>query len=150
MATEIVLEQEYPHSIERVWRALTEPSELSQWLMACDGFEPRVGNRFVLRARPQPGWRGFVECEVTLCEPPSKLAYTWVGNDGQAPMLVTWTLEPTPRGTRLRLCHAGFAGLSGFMLAKLMLGPGWKKMLRRRMPLVLAGAGDARSDCHAA
>lgn len=140
MATEILLVEEYPHPVEHVWRALTDPSEIRQWLMRPEGFAPRVGTKFTLHAKPQPGWRGFVECEVVTCDPPRELAYSWVGNEGQSPMLVTWTLERTPRGTRLQLRHTGFRGLGGFFLAKVMLGPGWRRMMTKRIPAVLTQA----------
>jgi uncharacterized protein YndB with AHSA1/START domain len=140
MATEILLRREYLHAPERVWRALTDPAEIGRWLMRADDFAPTVGHRFRFVAKPQPGWRGFVECEVLTCEPPRELSYSWVGNVGQKPMTVTWTLEPIPNGTRLTLRQHGFVGLGGFLLARVMLGPGWRKMLERRLPSVLAGA----------
>ncbi len=149
MKTEILLEAEYAHSPERVWRALTDPRELGQWLMQTEGFAARVGQKFVMRAKPQPGWRGFVECEVLACDAPRTLSYSWVGNAGQKPTVVSWTLEPSAFGTRLKLSHTGFEGLGGFILAKLMLGPGWKNMLKKRVPLVLRGQGDAaEAACH--
>jgi uncharacterized protein YndB with AHSA1/START domain len=140
MPTEVHIQREYPHSPERVWRALTEPAEIAQWLMRADGFVPKVGHKFTLVAKPQPGWRGFVECEVLTCEPPRELSYSWVGNVGQRAMTVRFTLELTPKGTRLTLRHTGFVGVRGFLLARLMLGPGWKKMFATRLPRVLDGS----------
>src|SRR4051812_23270247 len=104
----IVFEVVYPHPIERVWRSLTEPAEIAQWLMEND-FVPRVGHRFTLREVPPPReWRGYVECEVVEVDPPRRLVYTWDG--GQIPpTLVTYDLDSTPGGTRLRLEHTGFA-----------------------------------------
>jgi uncharacterized protein YndB with AHSA1/START domain len=139
MPTEVHIQREYRHSPERVWRALTEPAEIAQWLMRADDFVPEVGHKFKLVAKPQPGWRGFVECEVLTCEAPRELSYSWVGNVGQKPMTVRFTLEPTPKGTRLTLHHTGFVGMRGFLLARLMLGPGWKKMFATRLPSVLDG-----------
>jgi uncharacterized protein YndB with AHSA1/START domain len=146
MKSEVVLVEEYPHPPERVWRALTDPAELSQWLMKTD-FEPVVGKKFKFVHKPQPGWRGFVECEVLECERPLRLVYRWVGNAGQNPTTVTWSLEPTATGTRLSFSHRGFEGIGGFFLAKLMLGPGWKKMLTKKIPLVLAGSTDPSLAC---
>jgi uncharacterized protein YndB with AHSA1/START domain len=70
---------------------------MSEWLMENDFF-PKVGHKFVFRAKPQPGWRGYVECEVLECEPPRKLSYSWVGNDGQKATTVTWMLHEAPAG----------------------------------------------------
>jgi uncharacterized protein YndB with AHSA1/START domain len=111
-------------------------------------FEPKVGAKFVLRAKPQPGWRGFVECEVTDCVPDRVLAYTWQGDDKGPPMRVRWELSADGDGTKVRFEHAGFRGIGGWMLARFMMGPGWKKMMDVRMPAVLdrwASSGDAPS-----
>jgi hypothetical protein len=70
-----------------------------------------------------------------LFEKPQLLSYTWTG--GGHHTIVTWNLARTKTGTRLTLRHTGFRGIGGFVLSKLVLGPGWKKMLRRFLPGVL-------------
>jgi uncharacterized protein YndB with AHSA1/START domain len=49
----IVEERLMPHPPEKVWRALTQPALIAQWLMQND-FKPEVGHRFTFRAKPQP------------------------------------------------------------------------------------------------
>ena len=139
MKTKIDLAETYPHPIEQVWAALTDKAAISQWLMKTDDFEAKVGQRFRLSAKPMPGWRGYVDCEVLEVSAPKLLSYSGVGDENRPPMRVTSTLETVPGGTRLRLVHTGFEGFGGFFLAKLMMGPGWKKMMRRRFPAVLSG-----------
>ncbi len=134
--SDIRLEQVYPYPPERVWRALTDPEAMAAWLMTND-FQPRVGHKFQFRAKPQPGWRGIVDCEVLEVDPPRRLSYTWQGDPKYRPTIVTWILEPTESGTRLRLEHTGFRGLGGLFL-KLLLGSGWKGMLKTSLPSVLA------------
>jgi uncharacterized protein YndB with AHSA1/START domain len=135
--SDITIVREYPHPRRKVWRALVDPELVARWLMRPEGLEPVVGTRFRLVARPQPGWRGFVECEVLEAEFERRLRWSWVGNDGQAPMEVTFTLEDIPGGTRLTFTHTGFTGVGGFILSKLMLGPGWRKMFTRLVPRLL-------------
>lgn len=135
--SDIHIIREYPHRPAKVWRALTDPALMALWMMRPEGFSPVVGTRFRLVAKPQPGWRGFVECEVLEVREPSMLRYSWVGNENQEPMTVTYTLEPCPVGTRLTFEQTGFRGIGGFVLAKLMMGPGWKKMLGKGIPAVL-------------
>lgn len=130
--------RDYPHPPAKVWRALTDPALMVLWMMRPEGFEPAVGTRFKLIAKPQPGWRGFVECEVLEAREPSVLRYSWVGDEKRPPMEVTYTLTPHEGGTRLTFEHTGFKGVGGFILAKLMMGPGWRKMLGARIPAVLA------------
>ncbi|HEY1958598.1 MAG TPA: SRPBCC domain-containing protein [Polyangiaceae bacterium] len=140
--SEIRIVRDYPHAPAKVWRALTDPALVALWAMRPEGFEPLAGNKFKLVAKPQPGWRGWVECEVLEAREPSVLRYSWRGDDDGDTTIVTYTLERSAGGTRLTFEHTGFRGLGGFMLANFMLGPGWKKMLSRAIPAVLDDVGD--------
>jgi uncharacterized protein YndB with AHSA1/START domain len=140
--SDIRIVRDYPHPPAKVWRALTDPALIALWAMRPEGFAPVVGTRFKFVAKPQRGWRGFVECEVLEVREPSVLRYSWVGNEGQAPLQVTYTLTPHVGGTRLTLEHTGFKGVGGFILSKLMMGPGWKKMLGILIPAVLNDVDD--------
>jgi uncharacterized protein YndB with AHSA1/START domain len=145
MKREISIERTYAYPVERVWRALTDPTLLAQWLMSND-FEPRLGHKFQFRAKPMPGWSGVTDCEVIALDEPHKLAYTW--ESGDLSTVVTWTLEPTESGTLVRFTHTGFTGMSG-IATSVILGSGWNKMMDKGLPAVLAGENFA-SDCHTA
>jgi uncharacterized protein YndB with AHSA1/START domain len=107
-------------------------------------FQPVVGHHFQFKVPPQRHWRGIVDCEVLTVIPPHKLAYTWLGDtDWKEPTVVTWTLTPEASGTVLTLEHSNFMGLGGIMLS-FMLGSGWKKMLRTRLPDVLNRAASGQ------
>ena len=140
--TDIRIVRDYPHPPTKVWRALTDPALIALWGMRPEGFSPVVGTRFKLFGKPNPGWRGFVECEILEAREPSLLRYSWVGNEKEAPTRVTFTLEPHAGGTRVTFEHSGFKGVGGFLLAKLMMGPGWKKMFGATFPAVLADVDD--------
>ena len=141
--TDIRIVRHYPHAPSKVWRALTDPALIPLWAMRPEGFEPRVGARFKLVAKPAPGWRGFVECEVLEAREPQVLRYSWLGDEKGPVTTVTFRLEPSDRGTRLTFEHAGFRGVGGFVLARLMMGPGWRAMLGTRIPAVLTDLDDA-------
>jgi uncharacterized protein YndB with AHSA1/START domain len=96
----LVIERVMPHPPERVWRALTQPHLIEEWLMKND-FKPAVGHGFNLRA----DW-GVVDCQVLTVEPNKTLSYTW-GSLGLE-SVVTWTLTPTSTGTHLRMEQSGF------------------------------------------
>jgi uncharacterized protein YndB with AHSA1/START domain len=141
---QIRLERVYAHPRAKVWQALTDPRLIAAWLMRAEGFAPRPGCKFRLRAKPQPGWRGYVDCEGLAVDEGRLLRYSWAGDDRGPVLTVTWTLEDAPGGgTCLRLVHDGFRGAGGFILAKLMMGPGWKKMMRRYLASVLDRLDDA-------
>jgi len=96
----VVIEREVPHPPEKIWRALTQPHLIEEWLMKND-FKPVVGDRFSLRA----DW-GAVDCQVLAVEPNRTLSYTWAAYGLES--VVTWTLTPTGSGTRLRMEQSGF------------------------------------------
>src|SRR5215475_7102795 len=133
MRRDIRIEAEYPHPPEKVWRAISDPKLLARWLMQND-FEPRLGRPFTFRMKPQPGFDGIVQCEVLELDAPRRLRYSWCG--GPLRSEVAFTLTPTPAGTRLTLHHTGFEGLKAVLLS-FMMGGGWGKMLRKRIPGLL-------------
>jgi uncharacterized protein YndB with AHSA1/START domain len=96
----VVVEREIPHPPEKIWRALTQPHLIEEWLMKND-FKPVVDHRFNLRA----DW-GVVDCQVLAVEPNKTLSYKWAAYDLQS--VVTWTLTPTSTGTHLRMEQSGF------------------------------------------
>lgn len=96
----VVLERDIPHPPEKIWRALTQPHLIEEWLMQND-FKPRVDHRFTLRG----DW-GSVDCQVLELEPNKTLAYTWSAMGLES--VVTWTLTPSPTGTHLRMEQSGF------------------------------------------
>lgn len=134
MRRDLKLERVYPYPPERVWRALTSAEALAEWLMPND-FEPRVGHKFQFRAKPGAGWDGIVNCEVLEVDEPRRLSYSWRNNFIDT--VLTFTLEPTAGGTRLYLTQTGFDGVKAFMVS-LIMGSGWKSMLRKSLPAALA------------
>ena len=96
----VIVERALSHPPEKIWRALTQPHLIEEWLMKND-FKPVVDHRFNLRG----DW-GAVDCQVTALEPNKVLSYTWAAMGLES--VVTWTLIPTSAGTRLRMEQAGF------------------------------------------
>jgi len=101
----VVVEREIPYPPEKLWRALTQPHLIEEWLMKND-FVPVVGHRFNLRRNPQPDLNIVVDCEVLIVEPNKTLSYKWDAMGLES--VVTWTLTPTSTGTHLRMEQSGF------------------------------------------
>jgi uncharacterized protein YndB with AHSA1/START domain len=103
----VVVERDIAHPPEKLWRALTQPHLIEEWLMKND-FAPAVGHRFNLRG----DWGGAIDCEVLVVEPNRELSYTWNFKHDDAAFnlesVVTFTLTPTGTGTRLRMEQVGF------------------------------------------
>jgi uncharacterized protein YndB with AHSA1/START domain len=101
----VVVEREVPYPPEKIWRALTQPHLIEEWLMKND-FKPVAGHRFNLRRDPQPNVSVVVDCQVLAVEPNKTLSYTWAAYGLES--VVTWTLTPTSAGTHLRMEQSGF------------------------------------------
>jgi uncharacterized protein YndB with AHSA1/START domain len=96
------------HSPAKVWRALTDPALLAQWLLPAIDFKLEREAAFTFNAPPQPGWDGIVNCRFVEIEALRKLSYTWRVGGMALDTVVTFTLTPTASGTRLSLVQTGF------------------------------------------
>jgi uncharacterized protein YndB with AHSA1/START domain len=103
----VVVERDFPFPPEKLWRALTQPHLIEEWLMKND-FAPVVGHQFKLRGE----WGGVLDCEVLVVEPNKSLSYTWNFAHEDAAFnlqsVVTMTLTATRTGTHLRMEQEGF------------------------------------------
>jgi uncharacterized protein YndB with AHSA1/START domain len=139
--SDIRIVRDYPHPPMKVWHALTDPVLIPLWTSTGqggrpEGFSTTVGTRFRFVAKPRPGWRGIVDCEVLEAREPSLLRYSWIGDENGETTYVTYRLEPHAGGSRFTYEHTGFTGIAGF-LTKLALGHVRKKMLRVGLTAVL-------------
>jgi len=96
----VVVERDLPFPAERIWRALTQPHLIAEWLMKND-FKPVADHRFTLSA----DW-GSVDCQVQAVETNKTLSYSWAAHGLES--VVTWTLTPNSKGTHLRMEQVGF------------------------------------------
>jgi uncharacterized protein YndB with AHSA1/START domain len=96
------------HAPEKVWRALTDPALVSEWLLPVveQKLDLEPGATFTFKTDPHPPWDGTVSCRLVVVEEHRRLSYTW-----RVPFLdtvVTFTLTPTGSGTRLSIVQSGF------------------------------------------
>ncbi len=88
--------------IEPVWRAITDPAVLKNWLGDVE-VEPRVGGKYIIRFRDISV---VMTGAITVFEPPRVLEYTWLENYGMPQSLARWELSSEGAGTRLTLRHS--------------------------------------------
>src|SRR5215475_4275330 len=79
--SEFHITREYPHSVNKLWHALTDPELVALWTSTGrggrpEGFSAEVGNHFRFVGKAVPGWNGIVDCEVREVDPPFKLRHT--------------------------------------------------------------------------
>ena len=93
----LILVRSLKHSPDKVWDALTDPAQLSQWApFDADGDMGAQGKSVKLTTVGAPSPH-VVETIVTRAERPRVLEYNWGGGD------VRWELEAVGSGTRLTL-----------------------------------------------
>jgi uncharacterized protein YndB with AHSA1/START domain len=93
----LVIVRELRHSPEKVWQALTDPAQLSEWApFETDGNMGNVGTRVMLNTVGAPVPR-VTETKVTRADPPHFLEYNW------GDFNLRWQLEEFAGGTRLTL-----------------------------------------------
>jgi uncharacterized protein YndB with AHSA1/START domain len=104
----ISFEFDLHHSPQKVWRALTDPALLSEWLLPVIDLKLQAGAAFTFQREPIANWDGTVKCTFLEIESQRKLSYTWGVGDMELDTVVTFTLTPTASGTRLSLVQSGF------------------------------------------
>ena len=107
----ISLDLDLHHSPATVWRALTEPALLAEWLLPVVERELALapGRQFTFQAPPHGAWDGSVRCRLLEIEPLRRLRYSWVVDDTRGiDTEVTFVLAATEHGTRLSITHSGF------------------------------------------
>jgi uncharacterized protein YndB with AHSA1/START domain len=95
----LILARELHHTPEKIWQALTDPSQLREWApFDADGSLGTVGTvKLTTVGTPAPH---VTETRVTRADAPKVLEYTWGEND------LKWELEASGGGgTRLTLWH---------------------------------------------
>lgn len=93
-------------AVSRVWKHITDPQKIAGWLMPND-FEAAVGKQFFLDCQQQ----GKISCVVKEIVPEQKLVYSFQSQVTRVETLVTITLIPEGKGTRLTLTHSGWDAL---------------------------------------
>mgnify|MGYP001129754198 CR=1 FL=1 len=96
----------------RVWEALTVSARFKEWFSSCTdmSIDPRAGGKAVFSGG---GEEAAYRSEGTILDilDGRKLFHTVL--EGQDPLwlgTLSWSLEPTEKGTRLTLAETGFQG----------------------------------------
>ena len=137
----LVFEAFYPHPVERVWEAITDPTALAKWLMSND-FSPLAGTRFTFQG-DQGTRTAFVQGSVLDVKATRSLRLLWDDGEAGAPSIVTWTLRPQDGGTQVRLEHEALEQAEPYVLIEANLN--WRLALYASLPALLKILGDRPS-----
>ncbi len=111
MTDQLIKEKVFQHSIDRVWKAITQAEEISRWFIHAD-FKAEPGYAYTFTATEE---HGGTQIKGKVIEAnPYTLKYTWRVGDTPIETTVTWTLEKQDENkTKLTLVHAGIAQFPG-------------------------------------
>lgn len=84
--------RDYPHPIDRVWRAISNSAELAQWFIPPTKWELKVGGAYRMH---DDGFSGT----ILVLEPPKRLRLGNAATDGG---YTEYQLSEAPGGTRFR------------------------------------------------
>jgi uncharacterized protein YndB with AHSA1/START domain len=116
-APSLTLVRKFNATPEKVWRALTQPEALKQWMAPSDEFsiplaeaDVRVGGRYHLIMKSPDGEEHDVSGVYREVVAHRRLVYTWAWKSTpERESLVTWELRAAGGGTELTLRHEQFA-----------------------------------------
>lgn len=147
----VVLENEFNASAERLFRAMTDPSDLKQWFGSMKHqlseieIDLRVGGKWRFAFPEEDGKQDTLHGEYLEVDPNQRLAYSWIYErktvDGQTesstPSQVTITFEETSSGTRMRLEHGSIESLDH----RRGVGGGWSDSFTKLAALLASAHG---------
>jgi uncharacterized protein YndB with AHSA1/START domain len=112
-------ERQLAHSVERVWRAVSEPAELERWFPAAADWTPAAGETFEA---------GGMTGEVTDVDAPHRLAWTFNGE--------RYSFELAAHGSG---CLLVFTHVFGDHTLAAQTAAGWEAYFSRLEPHLAGG-----------
>jgi uncharacterized protein YndB with AHSA1/START domain len=94
-------ERRFDAPIEKVWAALTEPAQISDWLASAK-VDLRLGGYIEIH---WPVENETVQHKIVAFEPPRLLGFTWHGEEAAMGSVVRWELSEDGKGCRLTLTN---------------------------------------------
>ncbi|WP_295073360.1 SRPBCC domain-containing protein [Tabrizicola sp.] len=108
--TDILLRRDFAHPPAKVWRALTEPALIRQWMAVQDHpmtrceFDPRPGGSFHFEWAGPDGNSFFFSGPVIAVDPPHHITHIeYFNGDTTSGARITTDLAPQGSGTRMTM-----------------------------------------------
>lgn len=104
-ADPIIVEQTFDKSIEEVWTAISDLSQMHEWYFKeITSFEPEVG--FETRFDVKVEGRNFGHIwRIKEVKAPSLISYDWSYGEYPGKSVAVFELSAYPEGTKLKLTH---------------------------------------------
>jgi len=93
--------------VTKVWKALTDPGKIEQWMLMPNNFKPELNREFLFNAE-MDGNHFDIKCKVLEISENKKLVYSWSGPFFEGSSTVSIQLTGKDSRTELILIHSGF------------------------------------------
>lgn len=103
----VVVEYDLQATPEKVWKAITDNTEMKQWYFDLPEFKPEVGFEFQFTGGADSGIAYIHLCKITEVEEGRKLKYSWRYKDYDGISFVSFELFSKGALTHLKLTHDG-------------------------------------------
>ncbi len=104
----IVIERLLNAPVEKVWRAITDNSEMKKWYFDIAEFKAEPGFEFEFIAVGKDGVTRFTHlCKITVVIENKKLTYSWRYKGYEGMSYVTFELFDEDGKTKVKLTHTG-------------------------------------------
>lgn len=126
---------------DKIWKALTEKSEMKQWYFDLDNFKAEPGFEFRFNGQGSKGENYMHVCKVLEAIPAKKLKYSWTYEGYPGYSEIAFELIPEGDQTRVIATHTG---LDSFPkdnpdFARASFKEGWNEIITRMLPDYLKG-----------
>jgi len=91
--------------VAEVWKALTDPKKIEQWMLMSNTFKPVLNHEFVFNGEMN-GNKFDIDCKVLEIEKNKKLVYSWSAPFFEGNTTVSIQLKGNQNGTELILVHS--------------------------------------------
>ena len=126
-----VIERIYNAPVNKVWKAISDKTEMKQWYFDLAEFKTEVGFEFQFYAGDEKKqWLHF--CKITQVVPGRKLSYSWRYDGYPGISYVSFELFPDADKTRLKLTHTGLESFPGDTVPELRkenFAEGWTQII---------------------
>jgi len=129
--------------VQRVWRFLTEPQYVAQWL-GCMRYEKAIGHVFYMQQdgakREADDIEGATHCEILSLDEPHRFSFSWY-LPGTPKTQVFIELEAAGEATEVVLRHEGWDQFDAAAIQEIRdaLAGGWKSFVLPQLKRVVEG-----------
>jgi uncharacterized protein YndB with AHSA1/START domain len=132
--------------VAHVWKVLTEPDLVHQWL-GCIDFQPIVGHIFYMQPDQVKAAAGDISgathCEVESLDPPSSIVFSWYMPDTPKTHVTLSLIQRAPELTLVTLVHDGWDKFPASFVASIheALSGGWRQYVLPNLKKVCEASG---------